>query len=53
MKERQTISVSQETYEKLKEVQKQMADKFGFAPTVTQVIDMLVNFYNNCEGEEK
>jgi hypothetical protein len=53
MKERQTVSVSQETYEKLKEVQKQMAEKFGFAPTVTQVIDMMINFYNKCEGEEK
>ena len=57
MKDRQTISVQLETVEELKQIQKEVGEKFGFAPTMTQVINMLVKHYNDTttviKGEEK
>ena len=57
MKERQTISVQHSTVDAIKKIQADMGQRFGFAPSITQVIDMLVKYYNDTttdiKGEEK
>lgn len=47
MKDRQTISIQQVTFDKLKLIQTSMGEQYGFVPSVTQVVDMLVKFYND------
>ena len=47
MKDRQTISIQQVTFDKLKLIQTSMGEHYGFVPSVTQVVDMLVKFYND------
>lgn len=54
MKDRQTVSIQQSTYDSIKQIQADMGKQFGFVPSVTQVMDMLVKFYNdtnNAKGE--
>lgn len=53
MKERQTISVQQSTVDSIKQIQKDMGERFGFAPSITQVIDMLVKYYNDTTNSIK
>jgi len=53
MKDRKTISVSQDTYDKLEIIQKEIGQKFGFAPTITQVIDMLIKTFNEGENGDE